>query len=66
MGAAAKLRGEARFRAYASLDKALARGPAPWVAYGSANAVTFVSNRLDPHCRILRPDLDLAAVCLKR
>jgi hypothetical protein len=28
--------------------------------------VTFVSNRLDPRCRILRPQLDLAAVCLKR
>ena len=64
MNRAAGLTGEKRLRAYGSLDIALARGPAPLVAYGSANAVTFVSKRLG--CRILRPDLDLAAVCLKR
>lgn len=66
MTAASRLLGSARYRAYGSLDIALAREAAPWVAYGSSNAVTFISNRLDPRCRILRPNLDLAAVCLRR
>jgi ABC-type oligopeptide transport system substrate-binding subunit len=57
--------GPARYRAYGNLDVALARVAAPMVAYASGNEVTFVSRRLDPRCRILRPNLDLAAVCLK-
>ena len=67
MAAASRLPiGRARYRAYGNLDIGLARNEAPMVAYATANAVTFVSNRLDPRCRILRPQLDLAAVCLKR
>ena len=67
MAKASQLRiGRARYRAYGNLDIALARHAAPMVAYASGNAVTYVSNRLDPRCRILRPQLDLAAVCLKR
>jgi ABC-type oligopeptide transport system substrate-binding subunit len=66
MRRASRLVGPARYRAYGNLDIALARDAAPMVAYASGNAVTFVSNRLDPRCRILRPELDLAAVCLKR
>jgi hypothetical protein len=64
MAAAARLKGTKRYRAYGNLDLDLAREAAPMIAYGSDNAVTFVSNRLDPRCRILRPQLDLAAVCL--
>ena len=56
--------GRARYRAYGSLDIALARGPAPLVAYATGRSVTFVTKRLG--CKILRPDLDLATVCLQR
>jgi ABC-type oligopeptide transport system substrate-binding subunit len=67
MAAASRRRvGRARYGAYGNLDIALARHAAPMVAYASGNAVTYVSKRLDPHCRILRRQLDLAAVCLKR
>jgi peptide/nickel transport system substrate-binding protein len=66
MARASRLRlGWARYRTYGNLDIALARDAAPMVAYASGNAVTYVSKRLDPRCRILRPQLDLAAVCLK-
>ena len=66
MDRAARLSGAARYRAYGELDVALARVAAPLVAYGFGYTRTLVSNRLDPRCRILRPGLDLAAVCLKR
>ena len=63
---ASRLTGGARYRAYARLDRQLARNAAPMVAFAVANSVTMVSSRLDPRCKILNPDLDLAAVCLKR
>jgi len=64
MDRASRLRGAKRFRAYGDLDIALARNAAPLIAYGTDNAWTFVSKRVS--CKILRPELDLAAVCLKR
>lgn len=63
---ASRLSGAARYRAYGNLDVALARDAAPLVAYAVRTTTTFVSRRLDPRCRVLRPELDLAAVCLKR
>jgi ABC-type transport system substrate-binding protein len=60
---ASRLTGEERYRAYGQLDVQLARDAAPAVAYGVDNALTFVSNRTG--CVIVRPYLDLAAVCLK-
>jgi peptide/nickel transport system substrate-binding protein len=66
MRQAARLEGPARYRAYAKLDQELAREVAPLVAIEFLNEVTFVSRRVDPRCVVLRPRLDLAAVCLKR
>jgi ABC-type transport system substrate-binding protein len=62
---AARLKGGARYRAYAALDVRLARDAAPTVAIQYVNEVTFVSRRVDPRCVVLRPALVLNAVCLK-
>jgi hypothetical protein len=40
------------------------REAAPLIAYGTDNVWTFVSKRVG--CKVLGPELDLAAVCLKR
>lgn len=61
---ASRLRGAARYRAYGRLDVALARDLAPTVPFAALNLRTFVSRRVA--CKIFRPELDLAAVCLKR
>jgi peptide/nickel transport system substrate-binding protein len=63
---AARRRGIARERAYANLDVRLARDAAPIVPIDFVNQATFVSKHVDPRCRVLRPALDLAVVCLKR
>jgi peptide/nickel transport system substrate-binding protein len=65
---AARLRGQARYRAYGALDVRLAREAAPSVAIDYQNQPTLVSGRVDPRCIVLRPlsALDLTAVCLKR
>jgi peptide/nickel transport system substrate-binding protein len=63
MNRAARLSGAKRYRAYRDLDIALARDAAPLVPYGTDNEWTFTSKRVG--CKILRPALDLAAVCLK-
>jgi peptide/nickel transport system substrate-binding protein len=63
---AALLRGAARHRAYGALDVRLARDAAPFVATFYGAAPTLVSRRVDPRCVVLRPYLDLAAVCLRR
>jgi ABC-type transport system substrate-binding protein len=63
---AAGLRGEARYRAYGKLDVQLAREAAPYVVVGHLNEPTFVSKRVDLRCVVLRPTLDLTAVCLNR
>ena len=63
---AARRRGIARERAYANLDVRLARDAAPMVPIDFLKEATFVSKRVDPRCLVLRPALDLAAVCLKR
>ncbi|HXV75271.1 MAG TPA: ABC transporter substrate-binding protein [Candidatus Polarisedimenticolaceae bacterium] len=55
----------ARQRAYGEIDVRLARTEAPFAAIDVLNEVTFVSNRVDPRCVVLRPALDLASVCLK-
>ena len=66
MDRASRLSGTARYRAYAKLDRKLVRDAAPMVAFAVGNQPTLVSARVDPRCKILRPGLDLAAVCLKR
>jgi peptide/nickel transport system substrate-binding protein len=63
---AARLTGRARARAYARLDVDIARNAAPAVPFAYDTTLTLVSNRVDPKCVIVNPDLDLAAVCLKR
>ena len=57
--------GRRRERAYGDLDVQVASDLAPLAAYGVLNEVTFVSQRVDPACIVLRPALDLTAVCLK-
>ena len=60
---AAALQGAARARAYGELDVRLARDAAPVAAVGFLNEPTLVSKRVG--CIVLRPALDLTAVCLK-
>jgi ABC-type transport system substrate-binding protein len=60
---AATLQGEARSRAFAELDVRIARDYAPIVAIAYPNEPTFVSSRTG--CVIVKPFLDLTAVCLK-
>jgi peptide/nickel transport system substrate-binding protein len=52
-----------RNRAYGALDVRLARGAAPLAALDVLNEVTLVSARVG--CIVLRPALDLTAVCLE-
>jgi ABC-type oligopeptide transport system substrate-binding subunit len=59
----ATLSGEARYRAYGDLDVQLARDAAPRLQIAWEGATTFVSKRVG--CIVLRPELDLAAACLK-
>ena len=56
--------GSDRNSAYAALDVRLARDPAPLAAVDFLNEPTLVSKRVG--CIVLRPVLDLTAVCLKR
>ncbi len=62
--AARLLEGRDRNRAYGALDVALARDPAPSAAVGFLNEPTLVSKRVG--CIVLRPVLDLTAVCLEK
>ncbi len=59
----ATLSGEARYRAYGDLDVQLARDAAPRIQIAWEGVATFVSSRVG--CIVLRPQLDLAAACLK-
>lgn len=64
MRRAARLpQGSDRNSAYAALDVQLARDPAPLAAVDFLNEPTLVSKRVG--CIVLRPVLDLTAVCLK-
>ena len=60
---AARLRGAARDRAYGELDIRLARDAVPSLAISHWNEPTLVSKRVG--CIVLRPTLDMTAVCLK-
>lgn len=60
---AARLQGRARARAYGDLDVRIARDAAPMIATAFIHEPTLVSKRVG--CIVLRPDLDLTAVCLK-
>lgn len=61
--AARLLQARERNRAYGALDIRLARDAAPLAALSVVNEATFVSKRVG--CIVLRPELDLTAVCLK-
>ena len=60
---AARLHGDARLQAYARLDVQLSREAAPGVPSDLPREATLVSRRVG--CLVLRPELDLTAVCLK-
>jgi hypothetical protein len=62
MDRAARLSGDARYRAYGELDVQLSRDAAPAVPYALFNLFSFVSANVG--CIILPPSLDLTAVCL--
>jgi peptide/nickel transport system substrate-binding protein len=66
MRLAARRKGRARYQAYGKLDIELARAAAPMIPIAIENQPTLVSKRVDPRCVVLRPTLDLTAVCLKR
>jgi oligopeptide transport system substrate-binding protein len=63
MWQAGGLQGAARYRRYGALDVQLARDAAPLAALAIFNEATLVSKRVG--CIVLRPTLDLTAVCLK-
>lgn len=63
MRQAGRVRGAERYRAYGELDVQLARDAAPLAALSFFNDATLVSKRVG--CVVLRPTLDLTAVCLK-
>jgi hypothetical protein len=60
---AARLTGEARYRAYGELDVQFSRDAAPAIPVAFANWIAFVSPRTG--CVVLNPLFDLTAVCLK-
>ncbi len=60
---AARLRGDARYRAYQDLDARLARDVAPMIPIENGNWATLVSKRAG--CLVFKPTLDLTAVCIK-
>ena len=59
------LQGSPRSRAYAALDVRLAREAAPVAPLDFLAEPTLVSDRVDLDCVVLRPVLDLTAVCLR-
>ena len=68
MDDAAKLVGDARYKAYADLDVEITKNYAPWAAFLHRNERTFLSSRMDPKCFVFQPiyqRVDLAAECLK-
>ena len=63
MRRAARLQGPERYRAYSRLDVRLARDGAPSAPISVFTEPTLVARRVG--CVVLRPTLDLTAVCLK-
>ncbi len=63
MRQAGALQGRPRYERYGALDVELARDTAPLAALSFFNEPTLVSKRVG--CIVLRPTLDLTAVCLK-
>lgn len=65
MAAASRLAGNARLRAYAQLDRDLARDFAPQATFASGEATYFLSARMG--CPVLHPlyGLDVAALCVR-
>jgi peptide/nickel transport system substrate-binding protein len=60
---AASLEGDARYSAYSILDEKIARDAAPMIPISFSRTPTLVSNRVG--CIVLRPQLDLTAMCLR-
>jgi ABC-type oligopeptide transport system substrate-binding subunit len=63
MRRAGRLQGARRYDAYGAVDVQLARDAAPGAALNYFNDATLVSKRVG--CVVLRPTLDLTAVCLR-
>jgi len=65
MAAASRLRGDARLRAYAELDRDLAEQAAPQATFASGETSYFLSARIG--CQVLHPiyRLDFAALCVR-
>jgi peptide/nickel transport system substrate-binding protein len=66
MDAVARLSGHARIRAYARLDRELAKVAAPAAPFATGTTTYFLSARMG--CQVLHPiyGLDLAALCVRR
>lgn len=68
LDAAAKLFGDARYKAYGNLDVEITAKYAPWAAFLHRNERSFFSSRVDPKCYVFHPVYgrpDLGALCLK-
>jgi peptide/nickel transport system substrate-binding protein len=63
--AAAKLSGDARYRAYARLDVDLARKAMPWVAFENEHVLDLFSARVG--CQLFQPvyGMDIATLCVR-
>lgn len=66
MDAVARLSGNRRIRAYATLDRTLAAEAAPAAPFATGSTTYFLSARMG--CQVLHPiyGLDLAALCVRR
>jgi peptide/nickel transport system substrate-binding protein len=64
--AAARLSGDARYRAYARLDVDLARQAAPWVPFENEHVLSLFSARVG--CQLFQPvyGMDIATLCVRR
>jgi peptide/nickel transport system substrate-binding protein len=65
MTAASRLSGQARYRAYANLDRDLMKGPAPVAPYINTNARIFVSKRVGCYTYSQVYGTILGAVCVQ-
>jgi peptide/nickel transport system substrate-binding protein len=65
IAAASRLRGDARLRAYADLDRDLAEQSAPQATFASGKVSYFLSARMG--CQVLHPvyGVDLASLCIR-
>jgi ABC-type transport system substrate-binding protein len=68
LDAAAKMTGDARYKAYGQLDIDITANYAPWAVFDNRNNREFFSSRVDPKCYVFQSVYstpDLGDLCLK-